>query len=155
MAKRRPALQTQITSLLASTEPTLSYGQIAEIVGCSSKTVQRVATAIKPDVEAVEEKLQEYRTLMREALPLADRVKRLKQLVNQDDQLMVALKALEKVDRLDGLDNPKEENAPQPAPLFALPPGTRLRLDILPVEPELPSAPPIDVEATPVENEPE
>ncbi len=114
----------QITSLLSAPDK-LTDIQIAEIVGCSTKSVQRTRNRIKPALSEIEGKLAEYRTLLHKEVPLEYRVKRLRELAEQDEQKMVALKALERVDAIDGfVGRQAPEEAPR-VPMFQLPEGSR------------------------------
>src|SRR5687767_12718601 len=100
--------RTQIAALLSGPDK-LSDRKIAEIVGCSTKTVERTRAAIKPAVTEIEPKLEEYRKLLRKELPLEDRARRYRELAKQDSQLMVSLKALERMDSLDGFVGQHQE----------------------------------------------
>ena len=82
-------------------------------------------------MEEIEEKLAEYRRLLRKELPLDYRARRLKELAAQDSQLMVALKAIERADILDGFARlPEPEQVPPCAPLFSLPPGSTIAVRV-------------------------
>ena len=131
MSTRTEKIRTQITGLLSSGEP-LTHQQIASVVGVCKMTVQRVAKKIKPDMDEVEEKLAEYRRLLGREMPIGYRARRLKELAEQDSQLMVSLKALERADTLDGLAMVKDMPPPVPPrqPLFNFPPGTRMQMAV-------------------------
>src|SRR5690348_9509656 len=94
--------KVQISALLTGPD-NLTDIQVAKIVGCSTKSVQRTRNSIKPVLSEIEDKLEEYRTLLHKHLPLEKRAKRLGQLAMQDTQMMVALKAIERADAVDGL----------------------------------------------------
>ena len=124
--------RTKVTSLLGDPNSTLTHKQIGEIAGCSKKTVQRISQKIKPDLDEIEAKLQAYRTLLAEELPLEYRARRLKELAAQNGQAMVALKALERADTLDGITraNTSEEPPRVRQPLINFPEGTRIAVTL-------------------------
>src|SRR5688572_10891737 len=124
MSTRKERLRTQVTALLGSGGPALTHQQVAAAVGCSTKTVQRIQREIQPSMEDVQEKLAAYRTLLRKEMPLEYRAGRLKELAKQDTQLMVALKALERADVLDGFARPQAQEQPERTALFSLPAGS-------------------------------
>jgi len=124
--------RTKVTALLGDPNSTLTHKQIGEIAGCSKKTVQRISQRIKPALNEIEAKLQAYRTLLEEEMPIQYRARRLKELAEQNDQLMVSLKSLERADALDGLAMVKDMPPPEPPrqPLFNLPPGSRVAVTL-------------------------
>jgi hypothetical protein len=127
---RQQHIRTQITGLLANGETPLTHKQVAAVVGVSTKTVQRVARQVSPDLEAVEEKLAEYRRLLHERLPVSERVERYVEIARGKANPFAAMRALERIDRLDGIEVDETEDR-EPAvhqPLFVLPPGSELRL---------------------------
>jgi hypothetical protein len=146
---RTEKLRTQITALLNGPDK-LTDREIGEIVDCSTKSVQRVRNKIKPVLSEIKDKLEEYRRLIGAELPLDYRVRRLRQLAEQDSQLMVALKALERADTIDGLEKPPPQiEQTKRVPLFNFSPGTQVDITV-----GLPSADPprvIDAEATVVD----
>ncbi len=113
----------QITSLLSAPDK-LTDIQIAEIVGCSTKSVQRTRNRIKPALAEIEDKLQEYRALLQREVPLEYRARRLRELAEQDEQKMVSLKALERIDAIDGLMGRQEREEVPRVPMFQLPEGS-------------------------------
>ena len=128
MTTKSDKVRMKVAVLLGQTDPPLAHAKIAEMAGCSKKTVQRIARSIKPELEEVEAKLEVYRTLLRKHLPVEYRARRLRELVEQGDQQMVALKALERADAIDGLLRPPEQQDSARQGLFTLPAGTELRL---------------------------
>jgi transposase len=129
----RETRKVQITHLLAN--PGLSHQQIATAVGVSTKTVQRVAKEIKPDVAEVDAKLTEYQTLLRKRLPIKDRVELYDKIARKaDSNPFAAMRALERADELDGIITAKDqareqESAPQQA-MFVLPGDAKIQLNI-------------------------
>jgi hypothetical protein len=141
--------RTQIIALLNGPDK-LTDVQIGEIVGCSTKSVQRIRNRIKPTLSEMKDKLEAYRGLLGRELPVEYRVRRLRQLAEQDTQLMVALKALERADTLDGLEKPSPEiEQTKRVPLFNFPPGTHVDIQVRSPSPDPPPA--IDAEATVVD----
>src|SRR5690349_14002167 len=120
----------QITTLLNNSGH-LTDKKIAEIVGCSTKTVERVRKKNQPALEEIKDKLEQYRACLNEHLPVEYRAMRLKELASQNSQLMVALRAIERADIVDGLGRPTEADEPvEHRPMFNLPPGTKVALTI-------------------------
>jgi hypothetical protein len=117
--------RTQIIALLNGPDK-LTDVQIGEIIGCSTKSVQRTRNKIKPALSEMKDKLEAYRGLLGRELPVEYRVRCLRELAAQDSQLMVALKALERADTLDGLAKPPRREETARVPLFNLPPGSRV-----------------------------
>ena len=128
MSTRKERLRTQVTALLGSGGPALTHRQIAEALDCSTKTVQRIQRDIRPDMDEVKEKLAAYQRLLRKEMPLEHRAKRYRELVDQNEQLMVALKALERVDSIQFGRVQDETEPPKPAPMFSLPAGSRVAI---------------------------
>jgi hypothetical protein len=130
-----PKQRTQIINLLGN--PTLTHSRIAEIVGCSTKTVQRTAKEIKPDLEEAEQKLAEYQTLLHEKLPISDRVELVAKIARKADRNPFAvMKALQRVDdldvilcRRDELKRPQEGSG-EHRPSFTLPAGTKVQVNV-------------------------
>jgi len=139
MTTKVERIKTKVTALLGDPNSPLTHKQIAEIAGCSKKTVQRISQKIKPDLTEIEVKLGEYRRLLQEEMPIQYRAKRLKELATQDTQAMVALKALERADMLDGLSVVKDMPPPEPPrrPLFNLPEGARVAVTLDITTPEV------------------
>jgi hypothetical protein len=138
--------RTQIIALINGPD-NLTDVHIGEIVGCSTKSVQRTRNKIKPALSEIKDKVEAYRRLISEELPLKYRVRRLRQLAEQDSQLMVALKALERADTLDGLERPPPEREDtKRVPLFNFPPGTHVDIEVRSPSPDPPPA--IDIEGS-------
>ena len=128
MTTKSDKVRTKVAVLLGQTDPPLTHAKIAQMADCSKKTVQRIAHSIRPELEEVEAKLEVYRTLLRKHLPVEYRARRLRELAEQGDQHMVALKALERAYAIDGLLRPPEQEDSARQSLFTLPPGTELRM---------------------------
>jgi transcriptional antiterminator len=136
----RDTRKVQITHLLGN--PALTHEDIARTVGCSTKTVQRVAREIKPDVEEAIAKLEEYQTLLNKHLPIKNRVEIYTQIAKKaDSNPYAAMKALERADELDGILTAKDEikrpsqESAEHRPMFILPPGTAISVSVKPYEP--------------------
>jgi len=130
MSTRAEKTKTQIVHLLG--DPSLTHAKIAKTVGCSTKTVQRVAKDIRPDLAEIDAKLEEYGRLVHERLPIRDRVELYERIARKaDHNPFAAMRALERVDDLDGIlttkDRQKERREEPPsAPMFILPPGSTI-----------------------------
>jgi len=109
-----------------------THTQIAEILGLTKETVSRHLTKAKPAIDEVQALVKEYDRQFKENLTIEHRAKRYKELVMQDDQLMVSLKALERVDWLQGIRDLGHPEAFQPAhqPFFYLPGGASITLNL-------------------------
>ena len=131
MSTRKEHIRTQITALLANGETPLTHKQVAAMVGVSTKTVQRVAREVRrPDVEAVEEKLVEYRRLLHERLPISERVERYVEIAKAKGNPFAAMRALERIDRLDGIEVDETKDREPSAPLFVFPEGCNVAVMI-------------------------
>ena len=126
--------KTQITHLLAN--PSLKHREIAEAIGCSTKTVQRVAKEIQPSVKEVEGKLEEYQRLLGKKLPIRDRVELYDRIARKaESNPFAAMRALERADDLDGILTAKDrsrepEPAKEPQPIFVMPPNTSVQVNL-------------------------
>jgi len=133
MSTRAEKTKTQILHLLG--DPSLTHAKIAKTVGCSTKTVQRVAREIRPDLAEIDARLEEYGRLVRERLPIRDRVELYGRIARKaDHNPFAAMRALERVDDLDGVltakDRQKERREESsPAPLFILPSGSTISIE--------------------------
>jgi hypothetical protein len=146
----RDTRKVQITHLLGN--PALTHDDIARTVGCSTKTVQRVAREIKPDVDEALSKLEEYQTLFNKHLPIENRVELYTQIANKaDSNPFAAMKALERADDIDGILTAKDEvrrpsqESGETRPMFILPAGTRISVSVKTIEDEKPK----EIDVTP------
>jgi hypothetical protein len=131
----RDTRKVQITHLLGN--PALTHEDIARTVSCSTKTVQRIAKEIKPDVDEALSKLEEYQTLLNKHLPIENRVELYTTIANKaDSNPFAAMRALERVDDLDGILTSKDEarrpsqESGETRPMFILPPGTHISVNV-------------------------
>ena len=129
---RRQVSRARVARLLG--EGGLSYRQIASAAGCSLKTVSRIADETKL-TNPQQDRLDELQRHLEAGLPTPSRAKRYVQLVKQDDQLMVSLKTLERVDSLLGIvtdrDRLRVQSVVQEKPnqyLFFLPAGSNVQV---------------------------
>lgn len=75
------------------------------------KTVQRLVKEIKPDVEEAGQKLTEYQVLLRDHLPIPERVELVAQIARKAySNQFAAMKALQRIDDLDGILTPRRIN---------------------------------------------
>jgi hypothetical protein len=111
-------------------DPTLKHVDIAEIAGCSTKKVQRVAKKLREETADLDE-IEAYKEYIRRQMPTEDRAKRLVELATQDRQLKVALDAIVRMDSMQGLLTEREklqfrqEPEKETGPLFYFPPGSQ------------------------------
>jgi len=136
-AHARKSTRTQIIALLSDPMNRLTHEQIAQVCGVSRSTVSRVVREVRGDLDDARARLREYQRRINELMPIEARVKRYRELVEQNDQKMVALKALERLDALDSIVTrredkhpPKEEPEKRHTPMFVMPDGTRLSLHV-------------------------
>ncbi len=106
----------------------LSEREKAEALGCSTRQVRRLQKEILAEIGTATARLETFRGLLAERLPIPRRVELLKRLAEQREHLPTALKALEQANRIDGLLQPEPEQPQEHQPIFALPPGTVMRL---------------------------
>jgi hypothetical protein len=135
MSSKHEAAKTKIIALLGSG---ISHTEIAKAAGCSSKTVQRIARSIKPTLDEIKDLLSEYRRLFHKELPIPDRVELYTRIARKvDKNPFAAMRALERVDDLDGILTAKDEirrppeNSGEHRPMFILPAGTNVQVNIL------------------------
>jgi hypothetical protein len=122
MARKKARLQ--IAELLGKG---LSYQQISEIAGVSTKTISRTKAEIQAEVGGDEGLKSEYQALLEREMGTPDRARRYRELASQSDQLMVSLKDLERIDDLldlttkkDMLRAPVPEAPRQQGPMFLM-----------------------------------
>jgi transposase len=118
------------TRILALVGTGASQQEIASAVGVSRRTVYAVLRENREDVGDALDKLAKYQRSIGANLTLAYRARRLKELAQQNTQPMVALKALERADVIDGLGRPVEREGQRPVSLFELPPNTKVGIII-------------------------
>jgi|WetSurMetagenome_2_1015567.scaffolds.fasta_scaffold1045624_1 hypothetical protein len=146
----RDTRKVQITHLLGN--PALTHDDIARTVGCSTKTVQRVAKEIKPDVDEALSKLEKYQTLLNKHLPIENRVELITKIAKKaDSNPFAAMRALERADDLDGIITARDESrrpsqeSGETRPMFILPPGTQISVSVKTIENEKPK----EIDVTP------
>lgn len=128
MALNAEAIERQILAIRADPLNRMTQQEIAELLGISRRTVNRVVKKAKPDLQEITEKLGEYQRQIASSVSIQTRVARLKALVEQDAEKMVALKAIQRIDELDGIVTEREkgryaEPPREATPMFMLPPG--------------------------------
>jgi hypothetical protein len=134
-----------IASLLSN--PLLTQAKVAELAGVSTKTVGSVASMLREASSDKGIEIEAYRMLLREHVPVKDRVSALQNIVSKSDSNpFAALKGIEYVDNALGIA-PKQQIDQQVSdntrPMFVLPPGTTISvttpqqaIDITPEYPE-------------------
>jgi hypothetical protein len=132
MTTKSDTVRTKVAVLLGETDPALTHAKIAEMAACSKKTVQRIAHSIRPELQEVEAKLEAYGTLLRDRLPVSERVGRYVEIARGKANPFAAMRALGTIDRLDGIevDELKDREPAAQQPVFALPPGSNTAVTI-------------------------
>lgn len=145
MTKRvgRSKLATKIAALLGGGA---TYQHIANVTRVSTKTVQRIAKQIRPDLEEATEQLMEYQRLIRVRMPISSRVEVYQAIVEKKDtNPFASLKALGRLDDLDGITTEKDrlrqhdqgsQQPPRPMFMFAPGSGADINVTIAPAGPE-------------------
>lgn len=129
---RKRVNRVKVIALLASG---IGQAEIAKVVGCSTKSVQRISHEIQPAMEEIEHRLTEYRMQLHKHLPIPDRVAVLRDVAKtKKTNPFAALRAVAMANEIDGLvvQQRPDDNPPQHQPMFVLPPGARLQVNILP-----------------------
>jgi AraC-like DNA-binding protein len=134
---KKAGLRLQVVKLLGN--PALTWDDITQIVKCSRSTVARIAKEVSELTGGEEEEIKAYRRSLAKRMPVEDRAERLVALAKQDEQKKVSLEALRRIDHLQGIITPvelrdRDAHRPDPAPLFMLPPGTRMVMTRVQVE---------------------
>jgi len=121
--------RARITALLATGA---SVRDIAQTAGCSLSMVAKVKGEISLNDEEQRELLNSYRRTLLDKIPPEQRAERYAQLINQDSQLMVSLKALERIDHIQFGQLTKEEppKTEERQPMFHLPPGSAVKITV-------------------------
>jgi hypothetical protein len=115
--------------------PHLNREQIAQLTGTSVRTVARVRKQVeKATKQAVE--LDQYQTLIRKRLPAEKRVKTLETILEDPKENPFArLKVVEYADAVLGIgpkqQTPPDQQAPAQSPMFVLPPGCDVTVNVL------------------------
>jgi DNA-binding XRE family transcriptional regulator len=122
---RKPKPRILIAKLLG--ESLLNHRQIADTVGCSQKTVQRVEKELKKHMEPAESQLAEYAARLNERLPLAARVEKIASIAENTTDMKTALAAVQRADDLSGFVTqkdkirlPRQEAPRQQGPMFLM-----------------------------------
>lgn len=115
----------QVATLLGA-NANLSQKQAAEALGVHPRTVGRALKQIQAEQTVA---LEGYRKLVEAAMPAAYRSQRLRKIADSDEQLMAALKALERADRIMGIDAPGDQE-PRNQPMFSMPQGAMLSITV-------------------------
>jgi len=125
-------------ALQLTQEQGLTIGKAAEVLGVSRMTLHRDLALV--DQQQVLDDLKTYGSVLRSELPISTRATKLIALTDSDNPF-AALRALERADALCGIhaEPPKDSATAAPqVPLFALPAGTRVAIQLGPT----PTGPP-------------
>ncbi len=108
----------------------LKQKEIAATLGvCRQTAAKHLKAAEKAETEALKAYAMQFGALM----PIEDRARRYVELASQNEQQMVALKTLERIDWLDGIRPEREsQQNQQNAPAFVLPAGVNVAMMIGP-----------------------
>jgi hypothetical protein len=133
MNNRQEVVKTRIIACLGSG---MNHTEIAKTIGCSTKTVQRFAKSIKPAMKDIADSLSEYQRLLRERLPIKKRVEIYSEIAQKvKSNPFAAMRALERIDDLDGVLTAKDEtrrpsqDVGEMRPMFILPEGCRISVE--------------------------
>jgi hypothetical protein len=120
-----------IASLLSN--PLLTQAKVAELAGVSTKTVGSVASMLREASSDKGIEIEAYRMLLREQVPVRDRVEALADIVAAKNNPFARLKGIEYVDNALGIA-PKQQIDQQVSdntrPMFCLPPGTVISVQV-------------------------
>ena len=113
-----------------------SNAQIAQILGVSRQAVARHVSSVQTAIKASNDALALYGKELKTSMPIADRAKTLVDLAKNGKQELVRLKAIERMDDLDGITTEKDrlrainlgEGAQQQGPMFLMAPGSTVQV---------------------------
>jgi len=126
--KKNKGVRTQVTALARSGK---TQKEIAQIIGVCRQTVGEVYKEIEPDLATLDGKILEYRRGFQEKVPITSRVDRLAELMDERKHPIVALKAIQVINELDGIHvQPEEGPPPQHQPMFSLPAGLIVQVHV-------------------------
>lgn len=107
--------------------------EVKAIVGVARSLKTQTGTHIYPSqVKVIIDEFQnQMKTQLAEQMPAGECVRVLRDLATQREHLPTSLNAIHETLAIMGLhDKANKEDRPEPAPLFALPAGTKLKLEI-------------------------
>jgi hypothetical protein len=149
MKTKQEGTKTKIIACMASG---MNHTEIAKTVGCSTKTVQRTVNSLEPETREFTDGLAEYQRLFREQLPIPKRVEIYHKIAQKaESNPFAAMRALERIDDLDGILTAKDEtrrptqDSGETRPMFVLPAGTRISVSVKTIEDEKPK----EIDVTP------
>jgi hypothetical protein len=152
MKTKQEETKTKIIACLASG---MNHTEIARTVGCSTKTVQRTVNSLEPETREFTDGLAEYQRLFRDQLPIPKRVEIYNKIAQKaESNPFAAMRALERIDDLEGILTAKDEarrptqDSGETRPMFILPAGTHINVTVNPIESEKPE----EIDVTPKGN---
>ena len=132
----RAARIARASALLA--QDGAKVGEVAKVLGVSRKTLYKDMELVNQ--ESVAKELLAYRATLRKDYPVPDRASHLVNIAKGDAGVgekgpnpFAMLRALERIDSLCGIHAAPPKEAGQhaePVPLFSLPPGTRVAIQV-------------------------
>lgn len=130
------ALKIAICHLLGNRQ--LSQEAIAGMLNCARETVARVARVMKQIPAELNLELEDYRRQLRTRVPVKKRIDVLAAVCDPkkvQSNPFAAMRGVEYVDSMLGLHpkvrDPNEQSPRDPAPMFNLPPGSKVQVNIL------------------------
>jgi transposase-like protein len=129
--KRSEANKLTITALLAN--PGLTQTQVADIVGCSRSTVNKIRRSLDEAIQQQGTAVAAYQSLLREHLPPDSRARRLAHLAEAADRDATSLQAIQYVDsclRLTPQTQPTQQDNSVDQPMFVLPSATHVTVNV-------------------------
>ena len=133
--RRRATRITQAAALMA--QPGSTLVKVAATLGVSTATISRDLSLV--DANALKATQADYRKLMMAELPITERVTAVATLARTAENEFAKLRALERADAISGLhfEPPRDQQAhAEPVPLFSLPAGTRVAIQVGPPKEE-------------------
>jgi hypothetical protein len=102
MSLKTDRIEKQILALSAA-NPRLTQGEMADILDCSTKTIQRYMQKNAPTLEAIDDKLTEVRAKLKERIPIEKRVEVLATIAESSEMDFARLGAVKYINELDDI----------------------------------------------------
>ncbi len=131
-------IEKQILGLSAA-DPSLTHQELAQMVGRSTKTVQRVMKANLETMSEIDEKLRVVQMRVQSRMPVENRVEIIATVAESSELDFARLAAVKYLNELDdihpALDREKvrkDRELPRTQPMFMLPAGTSINVTVQP-----------------------
>lgn len=134
MPRKVLPIRNQVIAMLA--QPGITHADIAKALSCSVKTVSRISTQVKADINEADSKLATLSKEITAVISVKDRAKRYATLAKSAKNEAVSLGALQRIDDLDGIVTEKErmrakrDEQPANQPMFVLPQGAMINVTV-------------------------